>query len=64
MTTTFVPPREARRILSLSARALLDLETRGQIDCLILPSGHRRYDVESFIGKHRKQAVAPAPTSS
>ena len=47
----YVKPKTAAGMLGVHVRTLVKWEQEGKIQSIKTPSGHRRYDTESYTGK-------------
>lgn len=57
---TYVPPRVAAERLFVSVKTLGRMADRGEIAFIKLPSGHRRYDMQSIADAMRHE-INPDP---
>ncbi|MEZ5671483.1 MAG: helix-turn-helix domain-containing protein [Thiotrichaceae bacterium] len=51
MSTKYYASREAAKILDVCPNSLRKWADNGEINCIRIKSGQRRYDVDSYIGK-------------
>jgi predicted site-specific integrase-resolvase len=63
----YVSPKKAMQVLGVSERTLRYWEADGKISAIRTPSGHRRYDVESYLrakGKDNRAIILYSRVSS
>ncbi len=64
MVSNYVSPREAQKILGVSIQTLRNWDKEGKIDSIRTPSGHRRYNIDSFLSARGRATIIYARVSS